>query len=127
MRMMTIPECIKELDGQLTPQQLRYGIRMGYYKSIRIGGKVLVDCDTVMTDVREYTPQHSYPGGLVSREVLMQETGLSRRQINHGITEGWIVPVLPPGRRRPMYRLRQVETYLRAHLTREDGDSSDDR
>lgn len=127
MRMMTIPECVAALGDRVTAQRLRYGIRMGYYKSVRIGGKVLVDADTVMADVLEYTPQHSYPGGLVSREELMRVTGLSRRQIDHGIAEGWIVPHLTPGRRRPIYSLRQVETYLRAHLTREGGDSGDDR
>lgn len=126
MRMMTIPECVAALGGKLTSQQLRYGIRMGYYKSIRIGGKLLVDCDTVEADAAVYRPQHSYPGGLVSRDELMRATGLSRRQVDHGIREGWIIQHHKPGRRRPMYSLRQVETYLRAQLTR-GGDSGDDR
>ena len=127
MRMMTIPECVAALGGKLTSQQLRYGIRMGYYKSIRIGGKLLVDCDTVEADAAVYRPQHSYPGGLVSRDELMRATGLSRRQVDHGIREGWITQHYKPGRRRPMYSLRQVETYLQVQLTREDGEDSDDR
>lgn len=126
MRMMTIPECVEALGGRVTDQQLRYGIRMGYYKGLRIGSKLFVDLDTVRADLPRYEPRKSYPGGLVSREELARQTGLSRRQIDHGIAEGWIVPITPPGRRRPMYRLQHVQQYIKTQLTREGGDSGDD-
>lgn len=127
MRMMTITECVAAMGGKVTREQLRHGIRMGYYRSVRIGRHVMVDLDTVEADVAVYRPQHCYPGGLVSRDELMRVTGLRRRQVDHGIREGWITPHHTPGRRRPMYSLRQVETYLRAQLTREGGEDSDDR
>lgn len=127
MRMMTVPECLKALNGRVTDAQLRYGIRQGYYKSLRIGGKLLVDYDTICIDIDQYTPQHVCPGGLVSQEELIRRTGLSRRQIHHGIEEGWITPVTPSGRRRPMYRLQQVQTYLQVNLTRKKVDDVDDQ
>lgn len=125
MNMMTIPECLKALNGRVTEAQLRYSIRQGYVKSLRIGGKVFVDHDTVLADIAQYTPHHSYSGGLVSKNELMSRTGLTRRQVAHGIKEGWIVPVMPPGRRRPMFKLSHVLQYLHTRLTREDGDSGD--
>lgn len=129
MRMMTVPECLKALDGRVTEAQLRYSIRQGYVKSLRIGSKVLVDLDTVLADIAQYSPHHSYSGGLVSQYELMSKTGLTRRQVEHGIKEGWIVPVLPPGRRRPMYKLSHVQQYLRTQLTHDEtgGDDGDDR
>jgi len=117
MRMMTVPECVAALDGRVTQEQLRYSIRMGYVKSLRIGGKVLVDLDTVLEDVAQYQPHRAYPGGLVTHAELEERTGLSRRQVDHGIREGWIVPVYTAGKRRPMYNLRHVQQYLHVHLT----------
>lgn len=130
MRMMTVPECLEALEGRMTKEQLRYSIRMGYVKSLRIGGKVLVDLDTVLADLAQYRPQRTYPGGLVTHTALLEQTGLSRRQVDHGIREGWIVPEYVPGKRRPMYNLRHVQQYLHVHLTHDldgkDGESGDD-
>lgn len=120
MRMMRVPECLEALDGRLTKGQLSYGIRKGYYKSARVGGVLVVDFDTVCAQLEKYQPRRAYPNGLVTKEELMRQTGLSRHQVEQGVRDGWI-RVSHNGSKRGLYDLQAVTTYLAARLSGEGG------
>ena len=111
MRMMRVRECYELMQGQITMHQLRYGIRIGLYKSARVGGVLVVDADSVKRNLTHYVPDKSYPGGLVTLAELRRRTGLTRTQIDHGIEEGWIVPVRPVNR--TLYNLPAIERHLK--------------
>lgn len=93
MRMMTITECVAAMGGKVTREQLRHGIRMGYYRSVRIGRHVMVDLDTVEADVAAYRPQHLSPrhpnGG--SRAGLLH-SGLTA-EIVRRLDQGHNIPI----------------------------------
>lgn len=87
MEWVQISEGVKAMKGLLNRREIDQGIESRAIRAVRVGGVLLVP----MEDVALYAQQLR---GLVTKAGLMAATGMSRRQVDRCIREGWAVPHL---------------------------------